>query len=185
MKKIFFLLLAYLAYAVSSLDVMAQTSPLTDAQIVTIIVDVSEIDIEAGKLAQFKSKDPEVHFFAHRMIADHGTASQSAAELMRRLKLAPQDSSISQDLKIEARRNIAKLTPLRGLAFDRVYVAHELAFHEQALDMIDRTLASQAKADGLKRLLAKMRPAFHSHLLHARRLQESLPRGGDGGGGKP
>jgi putative membrane protein len=173
MKKISMFALFCLAW---SLDAGAQGMPLTNAQIVTIVADLSEIDIEAGKLTQFKSKDPEVHFFAHRMIADHGTASQSAAELMRRLKLAPQDSSISQDLKIEGRRNIAKLTPLRGLAFDRVYVAHELAFHEQALDMIDKTLAPQAKDDGIRRLLAKVRPAFHSHLLHARRLQESLAR---------
>jgi len=173
MKKISMFALFCLAW---SLDAGAQGMPLTNAQIVTIVADLSEIDIEAGKLAQFKSKDPEVHFFAHRMIADHGTASQSAAELMRRLKLAPQDSSISQDLKIEGRRNIAKLTPLRGLAFDRVYVAHELAFHEQALDMIAETLAPQAKDDGIRRLLAKVRPAFHSHLLHARRLQESLAR---------
>jgi len=173
MKKISMFALFCLAW---SLDAGAQGMPLTNAQIVTIVADLSEIDIEAGKLAQFKSKDPEVHFFAHRMIADHGTASQSAAELMRRLKLAPQDSSISQDLKIEGRRNIAKLTTLRGLAFDRVYVAHELAFHEQALDMIDKTLAPQAKDDGIRRLLAKVRPAFHSHLLHARRLQESLAR---------
>ncbi|GAB1719120.1 MAG: hypothetical protein NTAFB09_08510 [Nitrosospira sp.] len=177
MKKISMFALFCLAW---SLDAGAQSMPLTNAQIVTIVADLSEIDIEAGKLAQFKSKDPEVHFFAHRMIADHGTASQSAAELMRRLKLAPQDSSISQDLKIEGRRNIAKLTPLRGLAFDRVYVAHELAFHEQALDMIDKTLAPQAKDDGIRRLLAKVRPAFHSHLLHARRLQESLPGAGSG-----
>jgi putative membrane protein len=179
MKKIGMLALFWV---VCALDVAAQGSPLTDAQIITIVADISEIDVEAGKLAQFKSKDPEVHFFAHRMIADHGTASQSAAELMRRLKLAPQDSTISQDLKIEGRRNIAKLTPLRGVAFDRIYVAHELAFHEQAVDMIDKTLAPQARDDGLRRLLAKVRPAFHSHLLHARRLQESLPHAG---GSKP
>jgi putative membrane protein len=182
MKKTVMFALFWMVWA---LDVAAQSPPLTDAQIVTIIADISEIDIEAGKLAQFKSKDPEVHFFAHRMIADHGIASQSAAELMRRLKLTQQDSSISQDLKIEGRRNTAKLTPLRGLAFDRVYVAHELAFHEQALDMIDKTLAPQARDDGLKRLLAKVRPAFHSHLLHARRLQQSLPGPGNDGGSKP
>lgn len=182
MKKTVIFALFWMVWA---LEVAAQGPPLTDAQIVTIVVDISEIDIDAGRLAQFKSKDPEVHFFAHRMIADHGTASQSAAELMRRLKLTQQDSSISQDLKIEGRRNIAKLTPLRGLAFDRVYVAHELAFHEQALDMIDKTLGPQARDDGLKRLLAKVRPAFHSHLLHARRLQQSLPAAGNDGGSKP
>ena len=173
MKKLFLLALASAALA---FEAAAQTSPLSDAQIATIVIDVSEIDIDAGKLAQFKSRDPEVHFFAHRMIADHGTANQSATELMRRLKLTPQDNGISQNLKLEGRRNIAKLTPLRGLAFDRVYIDHELAFHGQVLDMIDKTLAPQARDDGLKRLLARIRPAFHSHLLHARRLQESLVR---------
>ena len=173
MKKLFLLALASAALA---FEAAAQISPLSDAQIATIVIDVSEIDIDAGKLAQFKSRDPEVHFFAHRMIADHGTANQSATELMRRLKLTPQDNGISQNLKLEGRRNIAKLTPLRGLAFDRVYIDHELAFHGQVLDMIDKTLAPQARDDGLKRLLARIRPAFHSHLLHARRLQESLVR---------
>ena len=173
MKELFLLALASAALA---FEAAAQISPLSDAQIATIVIDVSEIDIDAGKLAQFKSRDPEVHFFAHRMIADHGTANQSATELMRRLKLTPQDNGISQNLKLEGRRNIAKLTPLRGLAFDRVYIDHELAFHGQVLDMIDKTLAPQARDDGLKRLLARIRPAFHSHLLHARRLQESLVR---------
>ena len=173
MKELFLLALASAALA---FEAAAQISPLSDAQIATIVIDVSEIDIDAGKLAQFKSRDPEVHFFAHRMIADHGTANQSATELMRRLKLTPQDNGISQNLKWEGRRNIAKLTPLRGLAFDRVYIDHELAFHGQVLDMIDKTLAPQARDDGLKRLLARIRPAFHSHLLHARRLQESLVR---------
>src|SRR4051812_18578532 len=56
----------------------AQAQPnLDDAQIMDIITTAHSMDIEAAKLAQFKSSNAEVLFFAQRMVTDHGVALES------------------------------------------------------------------------------------------------------------
>ena len=159
---------------VSAFAAVAQTPALNDAQIAAVLVDASLVDIKAGKLAQFKSKDPEVQFFAQRMVTDHGVANESATELTTGLKLTPQDNPISQGLKADGKKNMEKLKPLRGAAFDKAYIDHEVAYHEQVLGIIDNTLIPNTREERLKHLLAKVRPAFFSHLEHARRLQTSV-----------
>ena len=158
----------------SAFGAVAQTPALNDAQIASVIVDANLVDIKVGKLAQFKSKDPEVQFFAQRMVTDHGVANESATELTTRLKLAPQDNPISQGLKADGKKNMEKLKPLRGAAFDKAYIDHEVVYHEQVLGVIDNTLIPNTREERLKHLLAKVRPAFFSHLEHARRLQTSV-----------
>lgn len=171
MKKMLLLAGAMAAFLV---EAAAPTPAPSDAQILAIMIDASQVDIDAGKLAQFKSKDPEVLYFAHRMVADHGVAVDSAAALMAALKLKPQGNPTSQRLKEEGEKNTERLRPLRGAAFDRAYIEHELAYHGQVLDIIDNLLLPNAQDEGVKHLLAKARPAFFSHVLHARRLQESV-----------
>ena len=54
MKKTVMFALFWMVWA---LDVAAQSPPLTDAQIVTIIADISEIDIEA---ASWRNSSPRI-----------------------------------------------------------------------------------------------------------------------------
>ena len=46
-----------------------------------------------------------------------------------------------------------------------------MAYHQQVLDAIDKTLIPGAKNEELKALLVKVRPAFVAHLEHAKHLQ--------------
>jgi putative membrane protein len=55
-------------------------------------------------------------------------------------------------------------------------VDHEVAYHQQVLDAIDKTLIPNAKNDELKQLLTKVRPAIAAHLEHAKMVQSSLNR---------
>ena len=50
----------------------------------------------------------------------------------------------------------------RGTAFDKAYVNHEVAYHEQVLAAVDKTLIPGATNAELKALLVKVRPAFAS-----------------------
>jgi putative membrane protein len=158
----------------SAWGALAQAPVLDDAQIAAVVIDANLIDIEAGKLAQFKSTDPEVQFFAQRMVTDHAVARDSATELTTRLKLIPQENSITRDLKANGKENLEKLKPLRRAAFDKAYIDHEVAYHVQVLGIIDQTLIPGAKDERLKHLLAKNRPPFISHHEHAQRMQESV-----------
>jgi putative membrane protein len=82
-------------------------------------------------------------------------------------------------LKKGGEENMAKLKTLKGAAFDKAYAEHEVAYHQQVLDAIDKTLIPSAKNEELKALLVKVRPTIAEHLDHARELQSKL--GGDRG----
>ena len=147
-----------------------------DAQIASIVVTANTVDIDAGKLAESKSSNAEVKAFAQRMITDHTGVNKSAVELVTKLKVTPQDNPTSQGLKAGGDQNLATLKSLSGAAFDKAYIDHEVTYHEQVLDAIDKTLVPNAKNEELKALLVKVRPAFVAHLDHAKMIQSKLAK---------
>ena len=152
----------------------AAAAAVNDAQIAAIVVTANQVDIDAGKLASSKTKNAEVKKFADLMITDHTGVNKSATELVTRLHVTPQDNDTSQALKAGGDKNVAALKALDGAAFDKAYVDHEVAYHQQVLDAVDQTLIPSAANADLKALLVKVRPAFVAHLEHARHLQSSL-----------
>ncbi|HEX6363293.1 MAG TPA: DUF4142 domain-containing protein [Albitalea sp.] len=150
--------------------------PPTDPQIAAIVVAANQVDIEAGKLAKDKASSEEVRAFANQMVTDHTGVNKAAAELVRKLKVTPEDNPTAQDLRKGGLDNIAKLRTLKGKAFDRAYVDQEVAYHQAVLDALDRTLIPSAKNEELKGLMVKVRPAFVAHLEHAKQLQSQLGR---------
>jgi putative membrane protein len=156
------------------LSAAAFAQGIDDPQIASIVVTANQVDVDAGKLAVSVSTSAEVKAFAQRMITDHLGVNKSATELVTKLKVTPQDNPTSQSLKAGGERNVATLKSLEGAQFDRAYIQHEVAYHEQVLDAVDKTLIPGAKNEELKALLVKVRPAFVAHLEHARHIQSTL-----------
>jgi putative membrane protein len=148
----------------------------SDAQIASIVVTANTVDIDAGKLAESKSSNPDVKAFAQRMITDHTGVNKSAVDLVTKLKVTPEDNPTSQSLKSGGDQNLANLKGLSGAAFDKAYIDHEVAYHQQVLDAVDKTLIPSAKNEELKALLVKVRPAFVAHLDHAKMIQGQLTK---------
>jgi len=146
----------------------------TDAQIASIVVTANQVDIDAGKLAEARGASAEVKAFGKQMAADHARVNASAVALVTKLKVTPEDNPTSKALKAGGDKNLAALEGLGGAAFDRAYIANEVAYHQQVLDAVDTVLIPGAKNDELKALLVKVRPAFVSHLEHAKRVQAEL-----------
>jgi putative membrane protein len=94
--------------------------------------------------------------------------------LVTKLKVKPEDNPTSQSLKKGGEDNLKNLKALKGAAFDKAYIDHEVAYHEQVLDAIDKVLIPNAKNAELKDLIVKVRPAFVGHLEHAKKIQASL-----------
>jgi putative membrane protein len=151
----------------------ASAQSLTDAQIASIVVTANQVDIDAGKLAEARAQDAKVKQFGQQMVSDHSNVNKQATALVTRLKVTPQDNPTSQSLKAGGETNVAHLEKLSGAAFDKAYVDHEVAYHQQVLDALDKTLIPNAKNEELKALLVKVRPAFVAHLAHAKMLQNS------------
>jgi putative membrane protein len=108
------------------------------------------------------------------MVVDHTGVNKSATELVTKLSVTPEDNATSKSLAAGGEKNVAALKGLRGAAFDKAYVDHEVAYHAQVLDAVDKTLIPGAKNAELKALLVKVRPAFVAHLEHAKKLQAQL-----------
>jgi putative membrane protein len=146
----------------------------TDAQIAHIVVTANQVDIDAGEIATSKARTAEVKKFGQQMVTDHTGVNKQATELVTKLKVTPEDNATSQSLKAEGEKNVAHLNTLKGAAFDKAYVDNEVAYHQQVIDAIDKTLIPNAQNAELKALLVKVRPAFVAHLEHAKTIQASL-----------
>lgn len=170
---------AVLSLALSlALGAQAQGTAPNDAQIAAIVVTANQVDIDAGKLAEGKSRNKDVKDFARLMVTDHSGVNKSASDLAGKLKLKPEDNPTAQGLKKGGDDNLARLRKLDGVAFDKAYVDNEVTYHQAVIDAVDKTLIPSAKNEALKALLVKVRPAFVAHLEHARQLQAQLGKQG-------
>jgi putative membrane protein len=151
----------------------AQGAP-NDAQIAHIVVTANQVDIDAGKLAETKASGKDVKAFGKQMVTDHSGVNRQAVALVTKLKVTPEDNPTSQSLKAGGVDNVQKLKGLQGAAFDKAYVDHEVDYHQQVLDAIDKVLVPNAKNEELKALIVKVRPAFVAHLEHAKMMQAAL-----------
>jgi putative membrane protein len=160
-----FLLFTALAYAQSP----------NDAQIAQIVVTANQVDIDAGKLAESKATNKDVKAFGKQMVTDHAGVNKQATELVKKLKVKPEPSDTSKSLADGGKENLAKLKGLKkGPEFDKAYIDHEVEYHQAVIDAMDKTLIPSAQNAELKDLLVKVRPAFVSHLDHAKMIQSKL-----------
>jgi putative membrane protein len=146
----------------------------TDPEIAHIVVTANTVDIDAGKLAQSKAKSKEVKDFAKLMVTDHTAVNKQAKDLAKKLKVTPKDNDVSKSLATGGTENVKKLKGLKGAEFDKAYVDNEVSYHQAVLDALDKTLIPSAKNEELKALMVKVRPAFVSHLEHAKGMQATL-----------
>src|SRR3954464_2223445 len=104
----------------------AQSGP-TDPQIAHIVVTANQVDIDAGKVAERKSSSKDVRQFGKQMVTDHTAVNKSATALVKKLKVKPEPNDTSASLKKGGDENLAALAKLKGKAFDKAYVDHEVA----------------------------------------------------------
>src|SRR5512135_3403547 len=129
----------------------------SDAQIAHIVVTANQVDIDAGKLAQSKGASKDVKAFGKMMVTDHTGVNKQATALVKKLKVKPEDNDTSRSLASGGKENVAKLKGLKGKEFDKAYIDHEVAYHQQVLDAIDKVLIPNAQNAELKALIVKVR----------------------------
>ena len=161
-----------IALGASSAGVAA--AKLTDPQIAHIVVTADDLDIANAKQALQKSKNAEVQRFANRMIAEHGSVTDQAVALSKKLKITPEDNPTSKSLKDAQDANRAKLDALSGAAFDKAYADNEAAYHKVVYDALSNTLIPDAQNAQLKSLLEDGLKLFQDHLRDAQNMVKQL-----------
>lgn len=146
----------------------------TDPQIAHIAYTAGSLDIEAGKLALQKSKNASVREFASEMVRDHEAVNEMALALVTKLGVTPEPNATSEGLTKQADETRAKLAKLNGKAFDRAYVANEVAYHNTVNGALKTALIPSADNGELKSLLETGLTLFSEHQKHAEHLSASL-----------
>jgi len=146
----------------------------TDPQIAHIAYTAGSLDIEAGKLALQKSKNASVREFASEMVRDHGAVNEKALALVTKLGVTPEPNATSEGLTKQADGARARLAKLNGKAFDRAYVANEVAYHNTVNAALKTALIPSADNGELKALLETGLTLFSEHQKHAEHLSASL-----------
>ena len=146
----------------------------TDPQIAHIAYSAGQLDITAAKQALSKSKNKDVLAFAEAMVRDHEAVNKQALGLVKKLNVTPADNDTSRALSKQAAAKLAELAKLSGAAYDKAYVANEVAYHKTVNGALESTLIPSANNAELKNLLQTGLKIFQGHQLHAEHLAASL-----------
>lgn len=153
----------------------AQAAPKpTDPQIAHIAYTAGVIDIDAAKQAINKSKNKKVVAFAKDMVRDHEAVNKQALDLVKKLKVTPEDNDTSKSLTKQAADKKAELAKLKGAAFDKAYVDNEVAFHKTVNGALETLLIPSASNAELKSLLQTGLKIFQGHQQHAEHVAAEL-----------
>jgi putative membrane protein len=105
------------------------------------------------------------------MVRDHTAVNNQALGLVKKLKVTPEDNDTSRALTTQAATKHAKL---KGVAFDKAYIANEVAYHRTVNDALATTLIPSASNGELKSLLQTGLKVFQGHLQHAENVAAEL-----------
>lgn len=157
------------ALAPTAVSELAVHLRLDDATIVAIFDQANTADIETSSLAAKKAAHDDVRELGRMFAHDHDAVRKQGRELAKKLGITPtppkDDTSAKQQAEV-----MRQLQAAKGDDFDRLYLAHEVTYHEAVINAINNTLLPATKNPELKAFVAKIAPAFQGHLAAAQKL---------------
>jgi putative membrane protein len=168
----FRLLASALALSLAITGVSTAGTP-DDAQILGIYIQVNTFDVETALLGQSQG-GAAVRDLAAHVASDHLGVRQAAWALATQCGVTPSLPASRASNASEHDAKLKSLLLLRGDAFDRAYVRHEVAFHHAAIDAVRGMLLPAAKCPALQAHLQQVLPAFEQHLEHTEMLAHEL-----------
>lgn len=143
---------------------------LDDPRIIAVTNAANEAEVEQGRLARERAKDPRVRDFAAMMVDHH---SQALSD-QQKLKIDPEPGADVLNMQRESKQRLGALREKKGSDFDRAYIELQIEEHRRLLDKINRELMPAAKDKSVVSYLEEIRPRVESHLAQAQRLQQEL-----------
>jgi putative membrane protein len=153
---------------------VAEGAKPTDPQIAHIAYTAGVIDVAAAKQALAKTSNKDVKEFAENMVRDHEAVNKQALDLVKKLKVTPEDNDTSKSLSKNAAAKLDELAKLKGADFDKAYVANEVAYHKAVDGALETLLIPSASNAELKSLLQTGLKIFQGHEQHAEHVAAEL-----------
>ncbi len=149
-------------------------SSLTTASPTDFMEDAAQggmAEVELGKLAAQKAKDPEVKKFGQMMVDDHSKANKELMDLAKTKNFTPPAGLGSHQSVVD------KLKGLSGADFDKAYVDDMVDDHETDVSAFEKQSASGSDPE-VKAFAAKTLPTLKKHLEAIKAIQAKLSGSG-------
>jgi predicted outer membrane protein len=133
-----------------------------------ILMDMAQANInevEAGKMAQSKSKNDQVKSFAQQMIDDHGKALTEVQQLAQQKGV-----TLPTEPDSKHKAMAAKMEAMSGDAFDKAYMKNAGVADHKAVHSALMKDEKHAKDPDVKALATKMAPVVEQHLKSAQSM---------------
>ena len=124
-------------------------------------------EVEAGKMAQDKARNPDVKSFASMLVTDHSDANQKLQALAQQKGV-----TLPSALPAKQQKTVDKLAKAKD--FDKNFI-HEQGLEDHRKDIKDFEKASKnAKDPDVKAFAANTLPVLQKHLQRAQELSKSV-----------
>lgn len=147
----------------------AGAAKLDDPTIIAIFDAANTWDIQTGNIAAKKGSTKEIRDFGAMLARDHTTVRQQGRDLVKKLGVTPTPPKNFAMARDHAAA-VAKLNGLKGKAFDRAFLEHEIAFHKAVIDAVNASLLPALQNPEARDLVTKVAPAFQAHMMAAQNL---------------
>ena len=172
--KAFFAVVALSTALIVGIAQANSPADLNDLEIAHVAYTADLIDIRYAHLALAISENPAVREFAKTMIRDHEIVNEKALALLEKLKVAPQDNFLSEQLAAQSDELVREMRQLSGAAFDKRYADNELGYHQAVNELVETAFIPNIENPEVKALFEEALAIFRAHERHAEKMVASL-----------
>jgi putative membrane protein len=147
-----------------------------DAAILARFDDLVGADVPCAQLAAERGHSKEVRDFGKTLVSEHGLARQLARDVATLMNITLRPTSDSPR-RAEHAKVLKALQERPDVAFDVLFLRHEVDYHKELVDLINREWIPAAKHADLSALLSQTGPAFEGHGKTADELRQRVRPG--------
>jgi len=112
-------------------------------------------------------------FGAHAQAPAKAAVQKQGRALAKKLGVTPTPVAKDFALKVDYDATMKKLRGLKGVAFDKAFLEHEVAYHKAVIDAVTNAFLPAIKNAELKAFVQKVAPAFQAHMVAAQALLDA------------
>jgi putative membrane protein len=158
-----------------------------DRNFIETAASSGKAEVEMGKLAVEKARNPQVKDFAKMMVEDHGKVNDKLMAWAKQNK-----AELPKELKPEHKRSQTTLSGLSDAQLDRAYMDTMVQQHQKAVQLFTQQSTAGQNPE-LKQFAADTLPTVQQHLKMAQQITADLnktaatdrPAAGDKAAAKP
>jgi len=125
-------------------------------------------EVELGRMAAQKSRNPDVKRFGERMVTDHSKANAELKQLA-----ASKGITLPGELSAEQKAEVERLSKLSGAEFDREYMSMMVADHDKDVAAFQEE-SQQGSDSDIKAWASKTLPTLQEHQRMAHEINDKL-----------